>query len=138
MVSSKVTRGGIYQKLNTSSVTSLLAAGSASLYHAVAPPDAAFPFIVYNKQSGVSRWRFGGNAMDSHVWMVKAVDRNSKSGVAEDIAKAVADVLDFKVLSLANGTNLFTARESDLDYEETLGDQQYRHHGALYRVVVQD
>lgn len=138
MVSTKAVRGGLYQKLNTASVTSLLADGSAGLYHSVAPPNARFPFVVYNKQSGTSAWRFGGNAMDTHVWLVKAVDRNEKSGPAEDIAKAIAGVLDFKTLTMSEGQNLFTARESDVDYVETSGDQQYRHHGAYYRVVVQD
>jgi hypothetical protein len=47
-------------------------------------------------------------------------------------------VLDHQTLTLAEGTNLFTARESDVDFVETDGDQQYRHHGALYRVVVAD
>ena len=138
MVGTKAVRQAIYERLNTASVTSLLADGSAGIVHAVARPESEYPFVVINKQSGVSTLRFGGNAFDTHIWMVKAVDRDTKSGRAEDIAKAVAGRLDFQSLTISGSLHMFTARVSDIDYVETEGDQHYRHHGALYRISVQD
>lgn len=140
MVSSKNVRVGLYNRLNVASVTSLLANGSASLYHAVAPPGSAFPYIVFSKISSVSRKAMGTNAFDSQLWMVKAVswgeDRPNASP-AEDIAKAISDRLDFATLTITGGTNLYLARESDLDFAEVDDDQVYSHHGSRYRVIVE-
>lgn len=136
MVSDKQVRVGIYNKLNTASVTSLLASGSASIFHEVARPGSAFPYIVFSKVSGVPMLRFGGNAMDNQIWLVKAVDRSESSSRAEDIAQAVDVLLDFGTLTVTGATNLATLRESDVDYPETDGDQTYRHHGSRYRVYI--
>lgn len=138
MVSDKAIRQALYEKLNTASVTSTLAAGSASLRHAVAPSGDAFPFVIFNKQSGVPVKRFGGNAFDNQIWLVKVVDRNESSSRAEDTAQAIDDLLDFGTLTITGGTALFVARESDVDFVETDGDKQYRHHGANYRLAVME
>jgi hypothetical protein len=136
VISDKQVRIGIYNKLNTSSVTSLLAAGSASLFHEVARPGAAFPYIIFTKVSGVPILRFGGNAMDNQIWLVKAVDRSESASRAEDIAQAVDTLLDFGTLTVSGAINLATLRESDVDYPEVDGDQVHRHHGSRYRVYI--
>jgi hypothetical protein len=136
MVSDKAIRQGLYEKLNTAAVTSQLAEGSASLYHAYAKLNALFPFVVFHKQSGRPVQRFGGNAFDDHLWTVKAVDRGGSSSKAEDIAKAIDDLLDFGTITVSGGTVLALTRESDVDYTETADDQMYRHHGAMYRLRV--
>jgi hypothetical protein len=136
-VNTKAIRTALYQKLNTASVTSLLASGSASLFHEIAPGTAAYPLVIFGKQSGVATKRFGGNALDSQLWLVKGIVRGQSSSVAEDIANAVSDLLDFGTLTISGGSLMHMARESDVDYTETNNDQQFRHHGALYRLVVQ-
>jgi hypothetical protein len=65
-----------------------------------------------------------------------SVARDTTSSTAEDISKAVDDLLDFGTLTISGGTLLHLARDSDVDYVEVVGDQQYRHHGANYRLVV--
>jgi hypothetical protein len=136
VVSDKQVRIGLYTKLNTSSVTSLLASGSASIFHEVARPGAASPYLVFSKVSGVPLLRFGGNAMDNQIWLVKAVDRSESSSRAEDIAQAADTLLDFGTLTVSGAVNLATLRESDVDYLEVDGDQTYRHHGARYRIYI--
>lgn len=136
-VSTKAIRTALYQKLNTASVTGLLASGSASLFHEIAPGTAAYPLLIFGKQSGVATKRFGGNAFDRQLWMVKGVVRGQSSSAAEDIAAAVDALLDFGTLTISGGSLMYMARESDIDYTETTNDQQYRHHGGLYRLVVQ-
>lgn len=136
MVSTKAIRVALYEKLNTASITGLLASGSASLFHEQAPGTAAYPFVEFGKQSGVATKNFGGNAFDSQLWRVKAVVRGQSSSVAEDAAKAISDRLDFGTLTITGGTLLHLSRVSDIDYTETVNDTQYRHHGALYRLVV--
>lgn len=136
MVSDKAIRQGLYEKLNVALVTTYLPDGSAGIRHAVAPASTRFPYVIFNKQSGIPAQNFGGNAYDNHVWLVKAVANDTSSSTAEDIAKAIDDLLDFGSITVSGGTLLFLARDSDVDFVETDGDQTYRHHGANYRLIV--
>lgn len=136
MVSDKAIRQAFYTKLNVASVTGGLAEGSASLFHHYAKLNAAFPYVIFHKQSGRPINAFSRNAYDSQLWLVKAVDRGGSSSAAEDIAKAFDDLLDYGSLTITGATTLAVLRESDLDFVETVDDQMYRHHGALYRVAV--
>jgi hypothetical protein len=138
VVSSKVVRTALYNKLNTASVTSLLGSGSASLVHAVASPTANYPLCVFHKQAGTSTNRFGGEAFKDHLWVVKGVVKATSASVAEDIDAAATALLNFSTLSLSSGSLMSMIRESDVDYPETTGDIQYRHCGGIYRLKVQD
>jgi hypothetical protein len=138
VVSNKAVRQALYQKLNVASVTGLLANGSASLYHAVAPQTAAFPLLVFSKQAGTQVNVFGDEAYQEKLWLVKAIARGTSSSVAEDIDKAVFDLLNFGTLTITGATTMFVARESDVEFVETSGDTQYRHVGGIYRVTYQD
>jgi hypothetical protein len=137
MVSNKAIRQALYQKLNVSSVTTLLGSGSASLVHELAPPSATYPLCLFARQSDVSTLRFGGNAFDNQVWQVKGIVRSTSSSVAEDIDKAVRDLLDFGSLSITGGSLMHMARISGFEYAENEGDEVYRHVGSLYRLYVQ-
>ena len=140
MVNNKLIRQAIYERLNVASVTSLLASGSASIFHAVAPPTAQFPYVVFSKQSGTMVGVFGptGEAFKDHVWLVKGVTRDTKSGAAEDIDKAVHDRLQHGDLTISGADDMAVYRISDVEYVETVGDTQYRHCGGNYRLAVQD
>lgn len=139
MISGKIIRQAVYQRLNVVAVTSLLSEGSASLFHNVAPPaaHARYPLVVISKQAGTPSHQFGGAHFDSQVWLVKAIDRNTKASDAETVQKAIADRLDFGSLPLSTGRLMGIYRESDVDYTELDGDQQYHHRGCLFRVVVE-
>ena len=138
MVNNKAIRQAIYQKLNVSSVTTLLGSGSASLVHSVAQPTATYPICVFSKQSAISAQRFGGEALRSHLWLVKGVAKSGSASAAEDIDKAVFDLLNFGTLTITGADDMYLARESDVEFTETEGDVLYRHVGGLYRLVVQD
>lgn len=137
MVSNKAIRQALYQALNVASVTTHLGSGSASLVHEVAPPSASYPLCLFNRQSDTSTLRFGGNAFDNQVWQVKGIVRGSSASTAEDIDKAVRDLLDFGTLTISGGSLMFMARISGFEYAENEGDEVYRHAGSLYRVTVQ-
>lgn len=138
MVSNKQVRVALYTKLNVASVTSLLATGSASIYHGVAPQNSAFPLLVFSKQSGTEVDRMGGEAYRTTLWTIKAIARGTSSSTAEDIDKAVFDLLHFGTLTITGADTMFMARESDVEFVETSGDVQYRHVGGVYRVAYQD
>lgn len=137
MVSDKAVRQGIYTKLNVASVTTQLAQGSASLIHSVASPSATYPLVIFNQQADTVTSAFGGDHFDSQVWLVKAVVKGGSSSAAEDIAKAIADVLHFQPLTIAGADHMYLARENGVTYTETVAGEQFRHHGANYRLVVQ-
>lgn len=138
MVSAKQVRTAIYNRLNVASVTTSLASGSASLHHSVAPSSAGYPMVVYNRQASTETLAFSGTAIESDVWMVKAVTKGGSSSAAEDIDKAVSDRLHFKDLAISGADHMYLARESAVDYSEVVSGDVYRHHGHLYRLVYQD
>lgn len=138
MVTNKVVRQALYQKLNVTSVTSLLANGSASIHHAVAPPTGAYPLLVFSKSSGTQVQRFGGEAYKTTLWLVKGVAFGKSASVAEDIDKAVFDLLNFSTLTITGASVMHMARESDVEFPETQGDDIYHHVGGLYRLTYQD
>jgi hypothetical protein len=126
-------RQGIYQKLTTaSSVTALV---GSRVYHAQAPADASYPFIVFQKQSRTKTRAFGANAFERETWLVKAIDRNSTSNLAESIAAAIDSTLDLGTITVSGKTLCDLHHVSDVEYLEEAGDQQFRHHGSLYAVV---
>jgi hypothetical protein len=139
MVSDTAVRQAIYQKLNVSSVTSLLGSGSASLVHAEAPPTANFPLCMFNKQSGITdHMAMGGTHMNSHLWLVKGVTRAPSASLAEQIDKAAYDLLHFGSLTITGADDLMVSRESDVNYSEIDGDTKYWHVGGLYRLMYQN
>lgn len=130
-------RKSIYQKLTTTSTVSSKLATPTSVFHGQAPPDAAYPFIVFNKQ-GKSRDRAFAKttAFENEVWLVKAVDRNSTSNRAESISEAVEAALTNAALTVSGATVEDIYPTGDVDYLEVDGDQTFRHHGVLFRVVL--
>lgn len=129
-------RKAIYQKLTTTNdVTSKLATPT-SVFHGQAPPDAEYPFIIFNKQS-ISRTRAFAKttAFEAESWLVKAVDRNTTSNPAEAIRNAVDAALTNGTLTVTGGTVEDCYPTGDVDFLETDGDQTYRHHGLIYRIV---
>ena len=104
----------------------------------MAPPTAAYPICLFAKQSGTTTNRFGGEALKDHIWLVKGVTKAISSSLAEDIDKAVNDLLHFGDLTITGADDMFLARESDVEYPETSGDIQYRHCGGIYRLKYQD
>ena len=138
MVSAKQVRTAIYQKLNVAAITASLANGSASIHHAVAPSDAAYPMLLFNLQAETPTHQFTGAHFDAQVWMVKAIAKGGSSSTAEDLAKAIADRLDFKGLAITGADDMYLAREGGINYVEVVSGDVYRHHGNLYRLIYQN
>lgn len=137
MVNSKAVRQGVYKALNVKAVTDLLANGSASIHHAVAPSSGAYPMLIFNKQSSISNAQFGGSRYDDELWTVKAICKGGSSSTAEDIAAAVDSALQWKTLEISGGESMHLARESGIDYAEVQSGEQFRHHGAVWRLMIQ-
>jgi len=133
---STAVRQGIYTKLTgTSAITSKLAT-TTSVYHGQAPPNAAYPYIIFSKSAGTKTRAMSANAFWREVWMVKAVDRNTTSNLAESISEAIDAALDLGTITVSGKTLADLHHIGDVDYLENSGDQVYRHHGANYALVL--
>lgn len=128
-------RQGLYNKLvGTGAITALV---STRIYHAQAPPTAEYPYIIFSKSAGTHVRAFQAPAaFKREVWMVKGVDRNTTSNLAEAIGEAVDAALDGGSITVSGKTLADLHHVGDMDYLEDSGDQQFRHHGANYRVVL--
>lgn len=110
---------------------------SKSIYYQEAPAGAAFPFVVLNKQSGVPTEAFGDpDALDTDIWLVKAIDKDSTADDAEAIQSRLQALLNDATLSISGATLLYLRRQSDVEYSETVAGVTYRHAGSLYRLVI--
>jgi hypothetical protein len=51
---------------------------SKSIYYAVAPQGASFPYVLFDKSSGVPTYTMqtGTSAMENTIWLIKAVDQS--------------------------------------------------------------
>jgi hypothetical protein len=130
-------RAAVFSALNGDPTLNELLATTTSIYHRRAPLDATFPFIIFNKQSGVPIWAFEDPPIANEVWLFKGIDRALSSSRAEDIDKAINNVLTDPVMSLSDGTLLYMRRDSDVDYEEGTDPDTLIHHvGGLYRTII--
>ena len=109
---------------------------SKSIYHNTAPAGASFPYVLFNKQSGVPTEAFTDpSAYETDVWLVKAVDRNTSADTAEAAAARVQALLNDASLSISGSTLMYLRRQSDVEFEEEAQGVRYQHVGSLYRLL---
>lgn len=138
---STAVRRAVYGRLSgDTTLNNLLAvppAGySKSIYHQDAPDGAQFPFVIINKQSGTPTEAMGDpSALETDVWLVKAVDRAASADLVESIADRIRVLLNDATLSISGATHLYLRRQSDVEYPEVDLGVRYKHCGSLYRLV---
>jgi len=107
-----------------------------SIYYQLAPDDAAYPFVVMNKQAGTPMEAMGNpDALDTELWFVKGVDRQPTPDNVEAIQARVKALLNDASLSISGATLTFLRRQSDEEYSELADGTQYKHAGSLFRLV---
>jgi hypothetical protein len=140
-MSSTAVRRAIYGRLSSDTTLSNLLGAAApgyskGIYYQVAPEGAAFPYVVFQHQSGVPTEAMQDpSAYETDVWLVKAVDRNTSADTAESIAARIQTLLNDATLTISGATHLYLRRQSDVDYPEVDEGIQYKHCGALYRLI---
>jgi hypothetical protein len=131
-------RQGIFQKLSATSAVTTHVGGTANprIFHDLAPPDAAYPLIIFSQSAGTKTRAFQTpEAFKREVWMVKAVDRSTSSNTADAIAAAVDAALGGGTITVAGKALADLAHVGDIQYVEPVGDQTFRHSGASYAVT---
>jgi hypothetical protein len=148
--------GGLTNPINSMLGTPAPGYGQ-SIYHDQAPEEASYPFIVFSKSSGVPTNVISGvrldtalagadpgthgaktntwAAIETDVWLIKAVDQNTTADKAEAIAERLKTLLNDGVISISGYNQLFLRRESDVEYPETEEGIMYKHCGSLYRLI---
>ena len=130
-------RVAIHNRLLASpGVTSLLGTPT-SIYHRRAPGGAKPPLVVYDKRSGVPNYSFGGQPVDRTLWIVRGVAFARTADRAEDIGAAIDAALTDAPLTIFGRHLLEICRESDVNYVEQVGKEQFQHVGAMFRVLTQ-
>lgn len=138
---STAVRRAVYGKLaGDTTLNNLLGAPptgySKAIFHHAAPPDASYPFVLFNKQSGTPTEALGDpSALETDTWLVKAVDRNTSADPAEAVAARVQTLLNDGALSISGATHLYLRRQADVEYEEETDGVRYQHVGAVYRLI---
>jgi len=138
---STAVRRAIYGKLaGDTTLNNLLgvppAGYSKSIFHQQAPDDAPYPFVIFNKQSGVPTEAFQDpSAYETDVWLIKAVDRNASADNAETVAARLNVLLNDGTISISGSALMYLRRQSDVEFPEVRDGQQFKHAGALYRLV---
>ena len=138
---STATRRAIYGKLaGDTTLNNLLgtpATGySKSIYHQQAPAGAGSPFVIINKQTGSPTEAFGDpSALENDTWLVKGVHESNSADTVEAIAARCVALLNDAALSISGATTLYLRRQSDVEFPETTDGRQYKHAGALFRLV---
>lgn len=107
-----------------------------SIYHQQAPQGAGFPFVIFSKSSGVPTEAMGvPSALETDVWLVKAVAKDTSTDTAEAIQARLQALLNDATLSISGATLLYLRRQSDVEYPEVSEGVEYKHAGALWRLV---
>lgn len=139
---STAVRRALYGKLaGDTTLNGMLAAPPSgwakSIYHERAPDSAGFPFMVFEKTTGLPTGAFGDpSALQTDVWLVKCVDRSDSADIAEGADARATVLLNDATLTIAGGvTHLYLRRESDVAYPEIVDGVLYRHVGGLFRLI---
>jgi len=106
------------------------------VYAYMAPPDAVFPYIVFNFVSGVPLAVVNAiKIWEEMIYQVKAIGKTSSPASLEAIATKIEELLHRKQGTVTNGEVLTSQHEAAVSYPE-LGDNgvRYHHLGGLYRI----
>lgn len=125
---------GLYSKLAGGTALTSLIGGTVTprIYNKLAPDEAVFPFVLFSQQAG-GPMNINPSELTENIIFVRAWGETDAS--ARAVFDAVDGLLDKATLTISGYTNLWCARETDLDNVETLPDGTRRiMYGGLYRI----
>lgn len=109
--------------------------GGTAIYEGVAPTTASLPVVVFNWQGGGDENQAKGGRLRNPVFTVKAIAGNK--ALAGTLDGDIDALLHHVTLTVTGYTNIWTAREGDVNYDEVdTGGSVLYHRGGMYRVRV--
>lgn len=128
----------IYSKLNVSSLTTLLSDGNSptSIFNKQAPDEAAFPFVVFNKQSDTEGNDTRHRVIDT-IYQVRGFTK-STNGEEYTIAAAIDALLHNATLTITGFAQLRLVRIGGIDFvENQQSTDKVFSAGSLFRLIVE-
>lgn len=130
----------LYQRLAAdSTLTGLLADGTAGIHDTQAQQNAGLPLVVFTKPAGNAMYTMGQRSYDDQLWQIKAVTDGPSSQLGGSIVARIDALLDDQPLTLSGGLTCLSLRRTyDVpEYTETADGLRRTHQGAVYRLYVQ-
>jgi len=122
----------LYSRLQGTALTNLLA-GTTSIYHMQAPEGAALPYVVFNLQGGGDE-NLDKNRTKNLVVFVRGYSESTPAQ-AGSIDAQIDGLLHLAPLTVSGWTNIWLARETDLETVETPENSQPIYmQGGFYRI----
>jgi len=122
----------LYSRLQGTALTSLLA-GTTSIYHMQAPEGAALPYVIFNLQGGGDE-NLDKNRTKNLIVFVRGYSESTPAQ-AGSIDAQIDGLLHLTPLTVSGWTNIWLARETDLETVETEPNSQPIYmQGGFYRV----
>jgi hypothetical protein len=128
----------IYAKLAaTSALTSLLAAGTASVFETLAPENTDPPYVVFQEQapSTPQRTLARGIGYENALYTVKVITQSLSMKTAGEIADQIDAALDNATLTMTGYTVMSIHRIQNVSYPEFVEGKRFNHRGAVYRLM---
>jgi len=110
--------------------------GSTAIYNRHAPQGTDRPYVIFFHAGG-GHENINPSDLQNHLYMVKAVaDGSKQAGTIDDL---VIDVLHQGTLTVSGYTNIYMARENEVQVTEVARDGKPIYHcGGYYRVRIDD
>lgn len=123
--------------LAASSVTDIV---GQRVYGELAPPSSAWPYVLFQHQASTDVMGHAqGRIMVDAIYVVRGVHRSTSfAGVVRTLADAIGDTLHTADGVVDDGVVLACTRERPfrlVDLDD--GGAQYRHAGAIFRILCQ-
>lgn len=130
MSTDNVLHAALFSALSGTAVTTLL--GGTAVYYAIAPDEAALPYVVFSKVGGGP---LNDNPHDDRAPLYWVRAYAETAALAGSVDAAVSTALHRGALTVTGYTNIWTARELELAGVE-LDDARQRTYyaGAYYRI----
>lgn len=107
-------------------------------YMDIAPPGRT-KFVIVSLVTHEDVYAMGGWAYEKFLYLVKAVDLNTKPGRANAAAARILEVLQDVALSITGYDHMLTQREERIAYTEVDSinpDIRWQHRGGRFEVFV--
>lgn len=139
-VLSEKVRVALFAKINVSAVKNLATGG---VWHMMAPPSTARPYVVFNRQASAPVVRAFNNTdiVENDLWLIKVISDEDSSttkepqGLNAEILNAIESVIGHE-LTLAGGGEVWNIeRQNDMpEFTEIANDRLLYHSGFMLRV----
>lgn len=130
----------LFTKLTAaSSLTGLLAAGTAGVYEQLAPENADPPYVIFQEQARTPYRHAGGGGVtyERVLYTVKGIAEGPSMQVAGSIADRIDQTLDtLGSLTISGYTLMRCERITSINYIELDAGKRFNHAGATYRLDV--